>query len=74
GVTAVHPCRSARFIPLRSTSSTSLKRSKTNPFLFGPADAAATKEPAPPSLRGHDHSLDFWKIRAPRASNTARVV
>ncbi|CAB1440685.1 unnamed protein product [Pleuronectes platessa] len=48
-------------------------RSKTNPLLFGPADAAATEEPAPPSLSGHDYSLDFRNIRATRACNTVKV-
>ncbi|CAB1428208.1 unnamed protein product [Pleuronectes platessa] len=48
-------------------------RSKTNPLLFGPADAAATEEPAPPSLSGHDYSLDFRNIRATRARNTVKV-
>ncbi|CAB1460427.1 unnamed protein product [Pleuronectes platessa] len=53
-----------RFIPLRS---------KKNPLLFGPADAAATEEPAPPSLSGHDYSLDFRNIRATRTCNTVKV-
>ncbi|CAB1437107.1 unnamed protein product [Pleuronectes platessa] len=48
-------------------------RSKTNPLLFGPADAAATEEPAPPSLSGHDHSLDFRNIIRTRACNTVKV-
>ncbi|CAB1461036.1 unnamed protein product [Pleuronectes platessa] len=45
-------------------------RSKKNPLLFGPADAAATEEPAPPSFSSHDYSLDFRNIRATRACNT----
>ncbi|CAB1413495.1 unnamed protein product [Pleuronectes platessa] len=48
-------------------------RSKTNPLLFGQADAAATEKPAPPSLSGHDYSLDFRNIRATRACNTVKV-
>ncbi|CAB1439942.1 unnamed protein product [Pleuronectes platessa] len=58
------PCAKNDVIPLRS---------KTNPLLFGPADAAATEEPAPPSLSGHDYSLDFRNIRATRARNTVKV-
>ncbi|CAB1455718.1 unnamed protein product [Pleuronectes platessa] len=49
------------------------QRSKTNQLLFGPADAAATEEPVPPSLSGHDHSLDFRNIRATRACNTVKI-
>ncbi|CAB1426794.1 unnamed protein product [Pleuronectes platessa] len=66
GRTKQHPVEEdqRRFIPLRS---------KTNPLLFGPADAAATEEPAPPSLSGHDHLLDFRNIRATRACNTVKV-
>ncbi|CAB1439731.1 unnamed protein product [Pleuronectes platessa] len=48
-------------------------RSKKNPLLFGPANAAATEEPAPLSLSGHDYSLDFRNIRATRACNTVKV-
>ncbi|CAB1426140.1 unnamed protein product, partial [Pleuronectes platessa] len=48
-------------------------RSKKNPLLFGPANAAATEEPALPSLSGHDYSLDFRNIRATRACNTVKV-
>ncbi|CAB1428706.1 unnamed protein product, partial [Pleuronectes platessa] len=69
GVTAVHPCRSARFIPLRSTSSTSLKKKDdVHPIEAARENPLLVRSSAEDRLR--DHVIHWPDAHAHREGGT----